>query len=356
MITIQNGKLIIPDEDRFVGFAGDNSVNTKQFTVIDFTEENCAFTLCMRFDDDTVRTVPLTAVPDHGDTVLTWTVRSEHLCSAGVVQVQVKIADSDGNIEHTTKDFFLIGSAVELDDDGSEMEYVTPSQLRNSINQALQEIADTAPYVDSDGYWCVYDPDQGEYVRTAFHVSGIAPDSAMSDSSDNAVSNSVIKRYADSKAADCNTFSTAYTDLKTADKVPNTRKIAQIALSADISADNLMTALRPYTYRTNITPNYSGITGQLGIGAAGEVFFCTATDRWTRLVTHSELNEKMNLVFEADAEELDDVEDGSIFFSDEALYVKYDGDLVALALSSDVYSKNEIDAMIGDVETLLAAV
>ena len=65
MITIQNGKLMIPDSDRFVGFAGDNTVNTKQFTMIDFTQENCAFTLCMRFDDDTVRSVPLSAHRDH---------------------------------------------------------------------------------------------------------------------------------------------------------------------------------------------------------------------------------------------------------------------------------------------------
>lgn len=355
MITIQNGKLIIPDEDRFVGFAGDNAVNTKQFTMIGFMEEDCAFTLCMRFDDDTVRTVPLSAVRDHDDTVLTWEIQSEDLCSAGVVQVQVKIADSDGDIGHTTKDFFLIGSAVELDDDGSELEYVTPSQLRNSINQALEEITATAPYVDADGYWCIYDPERGEYVRTAYHVSGIAPDSAMSDSSDNAVSNSVIKRYTDGKAADCNTFCVSYTDTKCADRVPNTRKIAQIALSADISADNLMAALRPYSYRTNITPNSSGITGQLGIGMAGEVFYCTATNHWVRLAGFADLDEKMDLVTEVDAEDVDEINDGSIFFSDGVLYVKYDGELIALSQSSEVYSKDEIDAMIGDIEERLAA-
>ena len=146
MITIQNGKLMIPDSDRFVGFAGDIAVNTKQFTMIDFMGENCTFTLCMRFDDDTVRSAPLSAQRDHGDIVLTWQIRKEDLCSSGVVQVQVKIADSDGDIEHTTKDFFLIGSAVELDDDGGEMEYVTPSQLQNSINQALETITAISPF------------------------------------------------------------------------------------------------------------------------------------------------------------------------------------------------------------------
>ena len=356
MITIQNGKLMIPDSDRFVGFAGDNTVNTKQFTMIDFTQENCAFTLCMRFDDDTVRSVPLSAQRDQGDTVLTWQIRKEDLCSSGVVQVQVKIADSDGDIEHTTKDFFLIGSAVELDDDGGEMEYVTPSQLQNSINQALETITATSPYVDDDGYWCIYDPEQGEYVRTAYHVSGIAPDSAMSDSSDNAVSNSVIKRYADGKAADCNAFTISYGDAKTADKVPNTRKSARLPLAADIEAADLMAALRPYTYRTNVTPNLGGVTGQLGIGANGEVFFCTETDHWVRLANVEELYDKMDLVTEVDASDVEDVFDGNMFFCNDVPYVKLDGDAVALAKSEDVYSKAQIDAMIGDIESCLAAI
>ena len=347
---------MIPDSDRFVGFAGDNTVNTKQFTMIDFIEENCAFTLCMRFDDATVRTAPLLAQRDHGDTVLTWEIRKEDLCSSGVVQVQVKIADSDGGIEHTTKDFFLIGSAVELDDDGSEMEYVTPSQMQNSINQALETITATAPYVDDDGYWCVYDPEQGEYVRTAYHVSGIAPDSAMSDSSDNAVSNSVIKRYVDTKAVDCNTFTISYVDTKVADKVPNTRKVAGLPLSAEIHSSDLMAALRPFTYKTNVTPNVSGVTGQLGIGTVGEVFFCTATDHWVRLVSAAELFDKMDLIAEVDASEIDDVDDGNMFICNDVPYVKFDGDTVALAKSEDVYNKAQIDALIGDIESCLAAI
>ncbi len=356
MITIQNGKLMIPDSDRFVGFAGDNTVNTKQFTVIDFTEENCTFTLCMRFDDETVRTVPLSSQTDHGNTVLTWEIRKEDLCSSGVVQVQVRTADSDGGIEHTTKDFFLIGSAVELDDDGSEMEYVTPSQLRNSINQALETVTATAPYVDDDGYWCIYDPDRGEYVRTEYHVSGIAPDSAMSDSSNNAVSNRVIKRYVDTKSADGNTFTVSYVDAKAADKVSNTRKIAGLPLTADIKAPDLMAALRPYTYKSNVTPNVGGIKGQIGIGMSGEVFFCNATDHWVRLADYMELNDKMDLVTEVDASEVEDVFDGNMFFCDDVPYVKLNGESIALARSNDVYTKAQIDAMIDEIKDRLAEI
>ncbi len=130
MLLIQNGKSVIRDSDRFVGFAGDNTVNTKQFTMIDFIQEN--------------------------------------------------IADSDGGIEHMTKEFFLIGSAVELDD-GSEMEYVTPSRLQNSINQAIETVTATVSYVDIDGCPCIYDPEQGIYVRAGYHAGSSNPDGAMSD-------------------------------------------------------------------------------------------------------------------------------------------------------------------------------
>lgn len=356
MITIQNGKLMIPDNDRFVGFAGDNAVNVKEFVLMDEVDTSSDYTLCLRFDDDTVRTVPLSTSVDGGNTVLTWEISQEHIYASGIVQAQVKIADSDGVIEHTTKDFFLIGSAVELDEYGGEEEYVTPSQMMNSIQQALQTVTATSPYVDEDGYWCIYDTQAGEYIRTQYHVNGIAPDSAMSDSSDNTVSNAIIKRYVDAKAADCNTFSAAYTDLKTSDKVPDTRKIAQLPLSSDITPENLVSALRPYSYRTSITPNSSGLQGQPGIGITGEVYFCTATDNWVHLAAYEDLYEKMDLITEVSSEDVHLVDDGNMFFCGGTLYVKFDGDDIAVAKANDVYTKLQIDTMIGDVESLLAAI
>lgn len=357
MITIQNGKLNIPDIDRFVGFAGDNSVMTKELFLINYVREGCTYTLCLRFDDDFVRTVPLTAAVDGDDTVLTWEIRREQLHATGVVAAQLKIVDSDGNIAHSTKDFFLVGSSVDLDDHGADEEYVTTEQLRNSINRALQDVTATSPYIDDSGYWCIYDVDTGEYVRTSYHVSGIAPDSAMSDSSDNAVSNRIIKQYADAKAGECNSFAAAYTDLKTASAVPDTRKIALLPLSGDISAFDLMANLRPHLYKLNVTPvSSTGIRGQIGIGMAGEVFFCTATDRWVQLAPYQYLYEKMDLVPEIDADEADEYDDGSLLYIDDMLYLKMDDELIALSMADDVYTKAEINTMIGDIETLLAAV
>ncbi len=57
-----------------------------------------------------------------------------------------------------------------------------------------------------------------------------------------------------------------------------------------------------------------------------------------------------------DASDVEDVFDGNMFFCDDVPYVKLDGDAVALAKSEDVYSKAQIDAMIGDIESCLAAI
>lgn len=357
LITIQNGKLNIPDEDRFVGFAGDNTVNEKQIVLKNRADDDCDYTLCLRFDDGTVKTAALSASISDGDTVLIWQVRDEQIHSTGVVTAQLKIADSDDNIEHTTKDFFLVGSSVELSDDGAEEEYVTPSMLRNSINQALSTIASTAPYVGDDGFWYVYDPDEGAYVKTEYYIGGLTMDSAMSDSSLNPVSNKFIKQYVDALGLSCNTFARDYTDLEVADKVSETRKIANIPLSADITSAALVNALLPYTCVSNVVPGSSGgIKGQTGTGSNGEPFFCISQNTWVRLASISEVNQKMDLAEEVDPSDVDDVDEGSLYLCGGNVYLKNEIGATELAKAASVYTKAEINTMIGDIETLLAAV
>ena len=353
MITIQNGKLTIPDNDRFIGFAGDNSANTKQLLLLNRVKNGCTYTLCLRFDDDSVCSVPLTAVTQGADTVLTWEVLGEQLYTTGIVTAQLKTVDSDGSIAHSTKDFFIVGSSVEFDDDGGDMDYVTSSQLKNSINQALQSVSSIAPYIGDDGYWYVYDAQAGSYNRTEYYVGAQKVDSALSDNSENPVGNRYIKQYVDSKADECR----SYTDSATADKVDNTQTIAGLPLTANISSAELTNAIRSNLIRTNVLPNVtSGAQGTIGIGPNSEVYFCTADNRWEHLAKFKELNEKMGLIEEVGAEDISYVDNGNLFLSAGTLYMKYNGNVVALVTGNDVYTKAEIDSMIGNVETLLAQI
>lgn len=194
MITVESGKFIIPEEERFIGFSGDDSVVQKQILVRHRNVPNTTFTLCLRFDDGQVRSVPLAAEVVGSDRLLTWTVRREDMYSAGVVTAQVKMTDGEDNVEHTTKDYFWVGSAVELDESGAEIERITPSQLEERVREAIREIHSEEPYLGEDGFWYVYDRSQGEFFKTGY-LGTLQVDNAMSGSSRNPVENKVVTAY-----------------------------------------------------------------------------------------------------------------------------------------------------------------
>ena len=56
MITIQSGKLMIPENERFIGFAGDDRAVVKTILLPqDHSDDDCVYTLFLKFDDDRVR-------------------------------------------------------------------------------------------------------------------------------------------------------------------------------------------------------------------------------------------------------------------------------------------------------------
>ena len=191
MITIESGRLTIPEEERFIGFAGDNDAVEKQIAVIHRSVPGCTYTLCLRFDDGSIRSVPLSATVYGSDTLLRWRVEREDLLASGVVAAQVKMTDAEDNTEHTTKDYFWVGSSVELDDDGAEIEHITPSQLENRVREAVNEIESKASYRADDGFWYVFDRSRGGFIKTGYR-DDLQVDSAMSSSSLNPVSNSTV--------------------------------------------------------------------------------------------------------------------------------------------------------------------
>lgn len=194
MITIESGKLTIPEEERFIGFAGDNDAVEKQIVVIGRSEQDSTYTLYLGFDDGSVKSVPLSAESTGSGVVLSWRVKREDLLSAGVVAAQVKITDNGGNTEHTTKDYFWLGSSVELDDDGAEIEYITASELEKRLSEAASEIESRSTYRGEDGFWYVYDRSQDSFIKTGY-CGTLQVDNSMSSSSQNPVSNRAVTSF-----------------------------------------------------------------------------------------------------------------------------------------------------------------
>ena len=279
MITIQSGKMIIPEEERFVGFAGDDQSSTKQFILPQtrITDVNATVTLYLRFDDDSVTSAPLTISIVDSDTILTWNIRSQHLLRPGIVMAQIKVTAGNGTVTHYSWDYFVVGASAEFAGDGSEIDMLSRTEFEERLVQTVRDARATAPYIGADGYWYVYSSAAGAYVRS-YSANNVTVDSAVSDSSANPVENRAVKAYVD--AADSS-------------KVDKTTRVAGHALSGNISADDLYESLAGKINPPLVTVGVSsGYPAQYGKTSDGTPVFCQGLSRWIPLAKAEDLPTK----------------------------------------------------------------
>ncbi len=339
MITIQSGKLIIPEEDRFVGFAGDNLGNIKRFVLPGHGSDNGSYTLCLRFDDDSVRTIVLEKSLSGSDLVLTWNILSAHLLKAGIVMAQIKSVDSDDVILHTSCDYFIVAESADAD---GELEYVLRDELEERMTAFLGQIRDSAPYIGEDGYWYVYDIESDSFVRDACATAQITIDDALTAGGVNPVKGGAIKAYVDSGLGA---------------KADKTTKIAGHPLSGDISRAELFESLHTLINPPLVQPESTvGYGGQYGRTADGAPVMCALANTWLTLATTDDLASKMALAPTADNMDFSGIPAGQVFFCQGGVLIKTQLSFIELALKNNVYSKNEINAMIGNLESLLSNV
>ena len=176
MITVSNGKLTIPEHERFIGFAGDNLVRTISFLIKGQHLADKIYRLYLTFDDDSVNYFILPAeVTDEG-VVLTWYVQQNHLFKSGVVKAQLKVFGDSGVIYHTNADVFIVGDSAEFSDSikDNNTEFLEYERKLNSLVDVINESAALMPYVGENGNWYIYDSTQGGYVdsgKTAVYKS-----------------------------------------------------------------------------------------------------------------------------------------------------------------------------------------
>ena len=160
MIIIQSGKLTIPENERFVGIAGDNTSGEKEFVIFHRAVPNSVYTLYLRFDNGVVHSVILPSEQINSDVVLTWDISSEDLKYPGIVTAQIKMTDGRGNITHTSRDYFLVGYSEEPGDDSGDYD---PAEIER-LEERIDAVEDRLPYVASGG---VYITDEGGDIRIA---------------------------------------------------------------------------------------------------------------------------------------------------------------------------------------------
>ncbi len=246
---------MIPSDERFVGFAGDNLHITRQFYITP-ADENCSYNLILTFNDNTVRVIPLAAEVYGDGVLLTWTIRSSHLPKGGVAWIQLKVTDDETDAAYYTgKNFFIVGSPSDAEDGDDDD--------RGSVLEAriLAILGRTLPYIGADGYWYVYDAASEAYQQSR---------SATPD-----IDETVLAGF-----------------------VPTSRRVAGLSLSADLAAAELSGQLLRFRVPTDdptsllYAPRFRG---EIGYDRDWHPIYADTANSWEQLATSSDLLEKADI-------------------------------------------------------------
>lgn len=194
MITVKSGIMKIPENERFIGFEGDNLRVTRQFLVSP-AEEDTVFKLFLTFDDGTCNFFLLDTVFSDGGATLTWNIRKEHIFKSGVVTAQLKMFSRTGElIRHSSTDRFTVGGSAEFSEhfeNGRNTEFLA---YEKKLLDIMDDIQNTLPYIGEDGYWYLFDAQKEEYVKSGVSaLAGVTQvDGALSDESENPVANRAL--------------------------------------------------------------------------------------------------------------------------------------------------------------------
>ncbi len=140
MITIISGKLFIPEEERFIGFAGDNLHTKKQFWLENITDENCIYRLYLEFDDGTVNYFVLDSKVENRSTILTWNILEEHIFKSGIVKAQIKSISENGETYHTTRGYFYVLPSAEFSGEFKDNENAEFLRYEKELNDIYKKI------------------------------------------------------------------------------------------------------------------------------------------------------------------------------------------------------------------------
>ena len=213
MITIQNGKFFVPEDERFIGFAGDNLRKKIEFLVLGETQEISTYRLYLTFDDNSVNFFVLPKANTSEGVLLTWGILESHIFKAGIVKAQIKAFAEDGMIWHTNFETFIVGKTAEYPetpDSPINTEFLEYEKALNRIRDEIKEERVLLPYIGDNGNWYCFDAESNTYVDSGKASKGQAQ---TGDIAENAVTTQKLADW-------------AVTSEKLADGAVSTRHIA----------------------------------------------------------------------------------------------------------------------------------
>ncbi|MCH5299026.1 MAG: hypothetical protein J1E96_04610, partial [Ruminococcus sp.] len=115
MITIKkNGKFIIPENEVFIGHAGDNLNVTKEFFVDGVTDVSLVYRMYLQFDDGTTNFFLLDSETTENGTKLVWNVTNDQIYKSGILKMQIKASNSSGVVFHSAITSLVAHTSIEF--------------------------------------------------------------------------------------------------------------------------------------------------------------------------------------------------------------------------------------------------
>lgn len=95
MIEIKNRIMNIPNDEKSIGFKGDEKVETRTFKIQDDVSDMNKFMLNMLNSNDQLETIELEPVIQDGTTELNWTIDKAQTDVTGIMQIQLQAYKED---------------------------------------------------------------------------------------------------------------------------------------------------------------------------------------------------------------------------------------------------------------------
>ena len=173
MITISDGKLTIPEGQRFIGFTGDNRHTRKIFCIRQAPESGWIYRLYLTFDDGRHNFFVLPATVSSEGTTLIWDIDESHILKSGLVKAQIKAFSENQEVYHTTSDVFVAGKSTEEDEEfkNGNSEFLLYEKTLNELYRKMQNASAKMPFVGENGHWYTYNAVSEKYEDSGVSTS-----------------------------------------------------------------------------------------------------------------------------------------------------------------------------------------
>ena len=157
MIEISGRSASVPENERFLGFTGDNDCEVRVISLKNESLSACAFKIDVCRADGVRNILEPEKSTDGGEILLTWVIKKEHIGRSGALFAQVRAFDESGMVWHSDIFEFEVCGSIEAseafaDADPSEFEEIekavtaakTSAEEAAAAAEAAQGKAETA--------------------------------------------------------------------------------------------------------------------------------------------------------------------------------------------------------------------